>query len=76
MKKLIEEDAKDPAAIHRHVLQGSIYEMIMASADRLDCALIIMEAHRPDLKDYLLGPNAARVVRHAKQSVYVIRDID
>ena len=76
LKKLIEEDANDAASIHRHVVQGSIYEMIMASADRLDCSLIIMEAHRPDLKDYLLGPNAARVVRHAKQSVYVIRDID
>ncbi len=75
LKKLIEEDASDPSAIKRHVVQGSIYEMIMKTADRLDCSLIIMEAHRPDLKDYLLGPNAARVVRHAKQSVYVIRDL-
>jgi hypothetical protein len=32
-----------------------------------------MTAHSPDLKDYLLGPNAARVVRHANQSVMVIR---
>ncbi len=75
LKKVIEEDAKDPSSIKRHVVQGSIYEKIMETADRLDVSLIIMEAHRPDLKDYLLGPNAARVVRHAKQSVYVIRDI-
>ncbi|MCF6343132.1 MAG: universal stress protein [Devosiaceae bacterium] len=76
LKKVIEEDASDPSAIKRHVVQGSIYEKIMSAADKLGCSLIIMEAHRPDLKDYLLGPNAARVVRHAKQSVYVIRDID
>ncbi len=76
LKKLIEEDASDPEAIKRHVVQGSIYDMIINTADRLNCSLIIMEAHRPDLKDYLLGPNAARVVRHAKQSVYVIRDND
>jgi len=74
LKKVIEEDASDPSAMKRHVVQGSIYEKIMSTADKLGCSLIIMEAHRPDLKDYLLGPNAARVVRHAKQSVYVIRD--
>ena len=73
LKAQINADANDPGSIVRHVVQGSIYEKIMESADKLDCSLIIIEAHRPDLKDYLLGPNAARVVRHAKQSVYVIR---
>jgi len=73
LKSQIEDDAKNPEAIRRHVVMGSIYDEILKTADRLDCSLIIMEAHRPDLKDYLLGPNAARVVRHAKQSVYVIR---
>lgn len=33
-----------------------------------------MAAHRPALKDYLLGPNAARVVRHSNCSVLVVRD--
>jgi len=74
LKQQIEDDAKDPSSITRHVVMGSIYDEILRTADRLDCSLIIMEAHRPDLKDYLLGPNAARVVRHAKQSVYVIRN--
>ncbi|MBT6187404.1 MAG: universal stress protein, partial [Rhodospirillales bacterium] len=31
-------------------------------------------SHRPALKDYLLGPNAAQVVRHADVSVLVVRD--
>ena len=35
--------------------------------------LIVIGAHRPDLKDYLLGPHAARVVRHAECSVLVVR---
>ena len=68
------EDACVPATIHGHVVKGSVYQEIMHAADRLDCDTIIMTAHRPELKDYLLGPNAARVVRHAKQSVMVIRD--
>ncbi len=74
LKKEVETYAKHPEKIKRIVVKGSIYDEIINTADKLGCSLIIMEAHRPDLKDYLLGPNAARVVRHAKQSVYVIRD--
>ena len=46
----------------------------MKAADKLKCDLIVMASHRPELKDYLLGPNAARVVRHARQSVFVVRE--
>jgi nucleotide-binding universal stress UspA family protein len=58
---------------HLHVTRGTIYEQIIAAADRLSCDVIVMGAHRPELSDYLLGPNASRVVRHASQSVFVIR---
>jgi len=57
-----------------HVAHGSIYEEILHAAKKLGCDLIVIGAHRPELRDYLLGPNAARVVRHAPQSVMVIRD--
>jgi len=59
--------------VHPHVLHGSIYDEILRAADNLKVDLIVIGAHRPALKDYLLGPNAARVVRHAAQSVYVVR---
>ncbi|MEM9104884.1 MAG: universal stress protein [Pseudomonadota bacterium] len=52
---------------------GSIYEEIISAADSGDVDLIVVGSHRPALKDYLLGPNAARVVRHARQSVMVVR---
>ncbi len=58
----------------QHVIaHGSIYEEIIHAADTLDVDLIVVGSHRPALKDYLLGPNAARVVRHARQSVLVVR---
>ncbi|MFN3937278.1 MAG: universal stress protein [Gemmobacter sp.] len=57
-----------------HVLHGSIYDEILRAADKTGADLIVIGAHRPELRDYLLGPNAARVVRHARQSVYVVRD--
>ena len=57
-----------------HLAHGAIYDEIMRLADKIGCDAIVMAAHRPELRDYLLGPNAARVVRHAKQSVFVVRD--
>lgn len=60
--------------VHPHVLHGTIYDEILRAADKLGADLIVIGAHRPKLRDYLLGPNAARVVRHARQSVYVVRD--
>lgn len=55
------------------VAHGTIYEEILKAARELDVDLIIMASHRPELSDYLLGPNAARVVRHADCSVMVVR---
>lgn len=59
--------------IQHIVAHGTVYEEIMKYADTVGADLIVIGAHRPELKDYLLGPNAARVVRHANQSVLVVR---
>ena len=56
------------------VVHGTIYEEIVAAANAQGCDLIVLSSHRPETKDYLLGPNAARVVRHANQSVFVVRE--
>jgi nucleotide-binding universal stress UspA family protein len=56
------------------VANGTVYEEILKAAREAKCDLIVMASHRPELKDYLLGPNAARVVRHATCSVLVVRD--
>lgn len=57
-----------------HAVHGTIYKRILATADENACDLIVLGSHRPSMSDYLLGPNAARVVRHAKQSVFVVRN--
>jgi|TARA_R110002072_G_scaffold19100_32_gene71251 nucleotide-binding universal stress UspA family protein len=56
-----------------HVAIGSIYDEIIALSRKFEIDLIVMASHRPELSDYLLGPNAARVVRHAACSVMVVR---
>lgn len=55
------------------VVQGTIYEEIIRVSQKVSADLIIVAASRPSLKDFLLGPNAARVVRHADCSVLVVR---
>lgn len=60
--------------VHRIIAVGKIYQEIIHTAAEIKADLIVMGSHHPDLKDYLLGPNAARVVRHARGSVMVVRD--
>ncbi len=60
--------------VQHHVASGTIYREILNAADQIGADLIVMSARRPELEDYLLGPNAARVVRHAQCSVLVVRD--
>ena len=58
----------------RHVVAtGRVYEEILNAAAQSGASLIVVGAHKADLKDYLLGPNASRIVRHANCSVYVVR---
>jgi len=58
----------------RHIVAtGNAYGEILRVAEAEGASLIVIGAHKPDFKDYLLGPNAARVVRHATCSVFVVR---
>ena len=76
-KSLLERWAQTtiPAEIDArlHVSQGTIYDRIIKAAEEVSADAIVVGAHRPGLQDYLIGPNAARVARHARQSVFVIR---
>ncbi len=59
----------------QHIVgEGRVYETVLRMADKVGADLIVIGAHHPELKDYLLGPNAARVVRHANCSVLVVRE--
>ena len=64
-----------PDAIRKKqiVAHGTIYSEILDYANKAKVNLIVMASHRPELKDYLVGPNASRVVRHANCSTMVVR---
>ena len=65
-----------PQELHGETLvpHGTIYDEIIKTADELGADLVVMASHRPSLKDYLLGPNTARVARHARTSVHIVRE--
>ncbi len=67
----VPEDIEHVRAV---VTGGAVYEVLMRYADEHAVDLIVMEAYHPDLKDYLLGSNAEKVVRHARQSVLVVKE--
>ncbi len=73
LKAWVAENIPGDVDVHPHVLHGRVYDQIISAADRLNVDAIVMGSHTPALSDYLLGPNAARVVRHARQSVFVVR---
>jgi nucleotide-binding universal stress UspA family protein len=59
----------------QHIVgHGSAYDEILHYARETKSDLIVIGSHRPEMQDYLLGPTAAKVVRHAKCSVLVVRD--
>ncbi len=70
----MEAQMPDGVDAHPHVLHGRVYEEIISAANKLSVDTIVIASHDPALSDYLIGPNAARVVRHAHQSVLVVRE--
>jgi nucleotide-binding universal stress UspA family protein len=52
---------------------GSIGREVIACAKELAVDLILMASHRPEVRDYFIGPNAAYVAQHATCSVLILR---
>ncbi|MFT6943527.1 MAG: nucleotide-binding universal stress UspA family protein [Yoonia sp.] len=55
------------------VVDGHSSRTILNHADMNEVDLIIVASHQPGMQDYLLGSTAAKVVRHAKCAVHVLR---
>ncbi|MDP4708468.1 MAG: universal stress protein [Rickettsiaceae bacterium] len=70
VKKFIPEGIE----VEFHISRGAIYDEIINYSEKLEADLIILSAVRPQLRDYMLGPNASKIVRHSSISVLVVRD--
>lgn len=73
LAELVTPFATDGVELVREVRVGSIGGGILDAATAHETDLIVMVSHRPEIRDYRLGPNAAHVARHATCSVLVLR---
>jgi len=70
LKAIADASDQDPEVVVRI---GHPYQTILDEAEKRGAELIVIASHKPGLQDYLLGSTAAKVVRHAKCSVLVVR---
>lgn len=63
----------DKSKVTSAVRMGAVYNEVLAEAEKQDCDLIVVGSHHPSMSTYLLGSNAATIVRHAPCSVLVVR---
>ncbi len=73
LRALTREALGPGAELEQVIRHGNIHAEILAAAEEVTADLIVIGAHRHDVRDFLLGSNAERVVRHAKASVLVMR---
>ncbi len=62
-----------PDKLSTVVRQGGVYHEVIEEAALMAADLIVMTSHRPAVRTYFLGSNAAHVVRYARCSVLVVR---
>ncbi|HEI8865454.1 universal stress protein [Serratia sp. AKBS12] len=73
LKKIISEMDIPLERLAYSISFGSPRDEVLQLAEEIDADLIVIGSRRPSVKTYLLGSNAAAIVRHAKTSVMVIR---
>lgn len=74
LHRFVQETLPDFGHVQHIVEVGTVYEMILDAIRRSDADLVVMGAHKPNLVDRFMGPNAARVARAAPVSVLILRD--
>ena len=73
LNQIAEEQIPDGLEVNTIARHGSAYEQVLTVAEEIDAHQIVVGAHRDTAGDFLIGSNTARIVRHAKCSVSVVR---
>lgn len=85
MRKKVQQEAEEELADYTQefdwgevkystlVLRGVVYEKIIEHSEAVKSNFIVIGSNRPSVKDLFIGPNAARVARHASCSVLIVR---
>jgi universal stress protein F len=71
---LVKQYVPEEINVNISISRGSVYDKVIQYSNEIDADLIIVSAIRPQFRDYMLGPNASKIVRHASISVLVVRE--
>jgi len=71
--KVAKETGLPAGKVSTAVRLGAIYHEVLGEAQDWGADLIVVGSHDPSFATYLIGSNAANVVRHAHCSVLVVR---
>lgn len=74
LAQIVADHPHEGVSIAQDVRLGSIGGEILAAIRDTGADLVVMASHRPEMKDYLIGPNAAHVVLNTTASVFVVRE--
>lgn len=73
LARIVSSYEGDGVPLSLDVRLGSIGGEIGAAVKEHGADLVVMESHRPEMRDYIIGPNAAHVVLNTPVSVFVLR---
>ncbi len=74
LEAFAKEHVDEDLSFQAHIGHGAISSEIIRVAEELSVDLIVMASHPPEeVRDFLIGSNADRVVRHSPISVLVVR---
>lgn len=73
LEKIVASHVPDNIKPNLLVSKGVVYQVLLEYAAKYEIDLIVMAASHPSRKDYLLGPNVAKVARHSEVSVLICR---
>lgn len=73
VEAMIAKNLEAYPGIELKVIEGHAGHSIVDYAAEIKADCIVVASHRPGIQDIFLGSTAARVVRHAKCSVHVVR---
>ncbi|MBB3810031.1 universal stress protein [Pseudochelatococcus contaminans] len=74
LAEFAKEVALPPERVSTVVRIGAVYNEVLEEAAEIGADLIVVSSHQPGVSTYLIGSNAATIVRHATSSVLVLRE--
>lgn len=73
LHELVKDSVPARTQVQHIVKIGAVYEQVLDAISESGSDLVIVGAHKPDITDKLLGPNAARIARSSPVSTLVRR---